>query len=84
MFDTYTPVRTHSNVSYHSVQGTLVRSHKKSKFQRFHLDSEYATNLFNGYGKYADIVPLQFMIVGDRTILMEYVDKADLEERREQ
>lgn len=71
--------------------GTLQKTHRKSKFVRFHVTSKMAGWVFSDYPhlyqddhypnkKSPEIVVLQIMCFGDSELLMEYVEKQDWEE----
>lgn len=83
---TYNDNSTHSVIMNPPCVGTLQKTHSKSKFRRFHVDSPLADVVFSDtprLSKYEDqknIVVLQLMCFGDNEILMEYVMKSDYEE----
>lgn len=73
-------------VSFNSVQGMMVKSHPKSKFKRFHTDSELSSRIFNLNkptvlsGDYAkEIVILQCMLSGEDHVIVEWVYLDDFE-----
>lgn len=70
-------IDNYNNLNIHTVSGTLIKSHPKSRFRRFHIRSQYAGDIFSGR---KDIVPLQFMLCGDGELLMEYVYESDWNE----
>jgi hypothetical protein len=76
MFDTSTSTRNVQTVN--SVSGTLVKSHPKSYFVLGHVDSRN-TDALMGRGGYAVI--LQAMLIGDKYLMYEVVDKEDYELR---
>lgn len=66
--------------------GTLQKTHRKSKFIRFHVTSRMAGWVFSdrphlnekdGYerSQSPEIVVLQIMCFGDKELLIEYVEK---------
>ena len=63
--------------------GTLQKTHSKSKFKRFHVNSPLADVVFSETPRLSkneglnNIVVLQLMCFGDSEILMEYVKKED-------
>lgn len=54
--------------------GTLMKTHPKSWFKMYHLGSPFANMLHTEDG---DIIILQSMIVGDKEVLSELVDKKE-------
>ena len=84
---TYNDNSTHSVVMPAPCVGTLQKTHKKSKFCRFHIASPLAGYVFSStptLGKGSkEIVVLQLMAFGDRELLVEYVDKEYWEEGNE-
>lgn len=66
--------------------GTLQKTHRKSKFIRFHVTSRMAEWVFSDsphlYKNDAspEIVVLQIMCFGDNELLIEYVEKQYWEE----
>jgi len=74
------------HVTFNSVAGTLVKSSEKSKFMRFHMNSDLAKMVFHRdkphkykapdypYEK-SYIVVLQVMLCGDGEFLIEYIDE---------
>lgn len=81
---TYNDNSTHSISMPAPCVGTLQKTHLKSKFKKFHANSELAEVVFSNNPRMADrdmeIVILQIMCFGDEWLLMEYVDKKDWEE----
>ena len=55
-----------------SASGILQKSHPKSKFIRYHINSNWATNMENFKG-----VILQTMICADGWMISEYVARED-------
>lgn len=84
---TYNDNSTHSVVMPAPCVGTLQKTHKKSQFRRFHVESPMAGYVFSStpaLGKNGkEIVVLQLMTFGDNELLMEYVDKEYWEENHE-
>ena len=79
---TYNDNSTHSIVMPAPCVGTLQKTHKKSQFRRFHVQSEMASCVFATtpiIGR-TEIVVLQVMTFGDNEMLIEYVNKEDWEE----
>jgi hypothetical protein len=68
------------NFTFNSVAGTLIKSHKDSKFTRFHLNSSLATRFFDAdnprIGE-VNIVVLQVMLCAKEQFLAEYIDAKD-------
>lgn len=66
--------------------GTLQKTHRKSKFIRFHVTSKRAGWVFsdrphlNASDQGPEIVVLQIMCFGDNELLIEYVEKQYWEE----
>ena len=71
--------------------GTLQKTHRRSKFVRFHVTSKMAGWVFSdcphlhesdGYERFQspEIVVLQIMCFADRELLIEYVEKQYWEE----
>ena len=71
--------------------GTLQKTHRKSKFIRFHVTSRVAGCVFSDrphlhedeeypFKKSEEIVVLQIMCFGDNELLIEYVEKQYWEE----
>lgn len=54
--------------------GTLMKTHPKSWFKKYHLESPMANGLHIEDG---DIIILQSMLVGDKVVLSELVDKKE-------
>lgn len=83
---TYNDNSTHSVTMNPPCVGTSQKTHSKSKFKRFHVNSPLADLVFSNtprLSKHEDlnhIVVLQLMCFGDNEILMEYVMKSDYEE----
>lgn len=77
MFDS-TSVRNAQTVN--AVSGTLVKTHPKSYFLMGHVNS---TNTSNLMGKYKNEVVLQAMLVGDKYLMYEVVNREDYELREE-
>lgn len=83
MFNTYKLGSSTNNVNFNApCVGTLQKSHPKSKFIRFHKNSEMAKIVFSerpSLEKYkSEITVLQIMVFGDNEILIEYVLNDDL------
>lgn len=76
MFDTSTNTKNMQTVN--AVSGILVKSHPKSYFMFGHVNSTNA-NLLTG--KNTDRLILQAMLVGDKYLMYEVVDKDDYEPR---
>ena len=74
MFDTST--RVANNQTVNAVSGTLVKTHPKSFFMFGHVDSKNSQNLT---GKHVSRIILQAMLVGDKYLMYEVVDKEDYE-----
>lgn len=55
-------------------RGTLMKTHPKSWFKKYHLESPMANSL---HTKNGDIIILQSMLVGDKEVLSELVDKKE-------
>lgn len=83
---TYNDNSTHSVTMNPPCVGTLQKTHSKSKFKRFHVNSPLADWVFSNTPRLSKcedlnhIVVLQLMCFGDNEILMEYVMKSDYEE----
>ena len=74
MFDTSTSTRNVQTVN--AVSGTLVKSHPKSYFMLGHANSKNTDSLM---GKHGNKVVLQAMLIGDKYLMYEVVDKGDYE-----
>ena len=61
-----------------AVSGTLVKSHPRSYFMLGHVNSTNTTSLM---GQGGSKVVLQAMLVGDKYLMYEVVDKGDYELR---
>lgn len=61
-----------------AASGTLVKSHPRSYFMLGHVNSTNTTSLM---GKGGSKVVLQAMLVGDKYLMYEVVDKGDYELR---
>lgn len=79
---TYNDNSTHSIVMPAPCMGTLQKTHKKSQFRRFHVQSERASGVFatTPIIEKTEIVVLQVMTFGDNEMLIEYVEKQYWEE----
>lgn len=55
-------------------RGTLMKTHPKSWFKKYHLESPMANSL---HTKNGDIIILQSMLVGNKEVLSELVDKKE-------
>ena len=81
---TYNDNSTHSIVMNPPCIGTLQKTHRKSKFKKFHANSPLADVVFSSNPRMADrgqeIVALQIMCFGDNWFLMEYVNREDWED----
>lgn len=55
-------------------RGTLMKTHTKSWFKKYHLESPMANGL---HTKNGDIIILQSMLVGNKEVLSELVDKKE-------
>ncbi|AIS61345.1 hypothetical protein HN39_01960 [Listeria monocytogenes] len=66
-----------THIKLNSVSGTLFKTHDKSFFKRFHLQSNFAIeHLSSDVGTY---IILQIMICGDMEVLAELVRRSDYE-----
>ncbi|MBC1974541.1 hypothetical protein [Listeria booriae] len=86
MLNTVVNSRSNTNIKLNSVSGTLFKTHDKSFFIRFHLQSKMAGKILDpnpsmqiSY-KSTDCVVLQIMICGDMEVLVELVRQSDIEE----
>ena len=66
MFNTY-EANNNQNISFKSVHGTLIKTHKNSKISYMDLKSPL-------YSKIKDKNILQIMLITDSRIVMEWVD----------
>ena len=77
---TYNDNSTHSISMPAPCVGTLQKTHPKSQFRRFHVNSPMANFVFSENPRLhknvdkTEIVVLQVMCFGDNEILMEFVD----------
>ena len=76
MFDTSMSAKNVQTVN--AVSGTLVKSHPRSYFMLGHVNSTNTTSLM---GQGGSKVVLQAMLVGDKYLMYEVVDKGDYELR---
>jgi len=75
MFDT---TKMENKQVVNAVSGTLVKSHPKSYFMLGHVNSINTESLM---GRGGSKVVLQAMLVGDKYLMYEVVDKGDYELR---
>lgn len=89
MFDSYN-VAPNQSIKINAVTGAILKNHPQSWFERFHLNSQRAKNLFEEGGHKAflygrerksekDIVILQMVICGDMEVMAELVYRKDYE-----
>ena len=74
-----------TNIKVNAVNGTLVKTFRKSFFQRFHMKSTMADYVFNETKPRTsscgdEIVVLQIMLCGDNEFLAELIYKEDYDE----
>lgn len=89
MFNTYHAGNTTQNIKINAVTGAILKNHPKSWFERFHLTSPRAKELFqeggHKFGKYSDkaekigITILQMVLCGDMDVMAELVYTKDYE-----
>lgn len=72
MFNSY----NNQKISINAVRGTIMKNYKNSSFERFHLDSRFADEVFSEDSKY---VVLQIMLCGDREVIAELMNKSDFD-----
>lgn len=84
---------TKNNLNINAVSGAIVKNHRKSWFQRFHLESATAKRLLvEGGHKHnsfsdavkKDVVVLQMVICGNMEVIAECIYKDDFESEEEQ
>lgn len=73
MFNQYTGGNIKQTIT-NLPSGTLMKTHPKSWFKMYHLESPLANSLHTEDG---DTVILQSMLVGDKEVLSELVDKKE-------
>ena len=92
MFNTYHAGNTTQSIKINAVTGAILKNHPKSWFERFHLNSNRAKELFieggHKFSKYWDsskfedyggITVLQMVICGDMEVMAELVYTKDYE-----
>jgi len=70
----------YNKLNVHSVSGTLIKSHPKSRIVRFHMTSGMANAAFDVRQpeiNHEKVVILQVMLCGDKELLVEYIREAD-------
>lgn len=73
MFNQYTGGNIKQTIT-NLPSGTLMKTHPKSWFKMYHLESPFANRLHAEDGK---TVILQSMLVGNKEVLSELVDKKE-------
>lgn len=73
MFNQYTGGNIKQTIT-NLPSGTLMKTHPKSWFKKYHLESPMANRL---HTKDGDFIILQSMLVGDKEVLSELVDKKE-------
>lgn len=73
MFNSYS-----QNIKINAVSGAILKNHPKSWFERFHLNSGRADQLFVS-GSHTVI--LQMVVCGEMQVMAELVYRKDLEEK---
>ena len=89
MFNTYHAGNTIQNIKINAVTGAILKNHPKSWFERFHLTSSRAKELFqeggHKFGRYSGkdekigITILQMVLCGDMDVMAELVYTKDYE-----
>ena len=64
------------------VNGVISKSHPKSWFERFHIDSKKGWHLFHE-DRYGSTIILQMMSCGDLVVIAECVSREDYEANNE-
>lgn len=73
MFNQYTGGNIKQTIT-NLPSGTLMKTHPKSWFKMYHLESPFANRL---HAEDVGIIILQSMLVGDKEVLSELVDKKE-------
>lgn len=73
MFNQYTGGNIKQTIT-NLPSGTLMKTHPKSWFKMYHLDSPFANKI---HDEKSVVVTLQSMLVGDMKVLSELVKKDD-------
>lgn len=75
-----------TTLNINAISGTLVKNYKDSFFQRFHLKSPFADNIFNFKNPHIrmgleerPVVILQCMVCGDMEVLCEVMWKENFD-----
>lgn len=70
----------YSELKIHAVSGTIIKSHPKSRFIRFHMNSEMARAAFSAQQPKINkdkVVILQVMLCGEKELIVEYMKETD-------